>query len=795
MTTKTILLGFLLFATTFMAGQAEPKVYDIVKTSTPPRIDGLGDDEVWNNVSIATEFRMLEPDNGPLARENQQTHLQLAYDDEAFYVFARMYDPSPDSILRQLSPRDRYNVNTDWFAIFINPFNDGLSDFSFHITAAGVQTDGRNTDNGNDISWNTVWESRTRIDSLGWSVELKIPYQCLRFPDIQGKDWGFNATRYIRRTREMYTWNYIDRSTATYELQTGRLRGMEDINSPIRLSFMPYLSAYDNIYPEGRSQSANVGMDLKYGINESFTLDATLIPDFGQVAFDEQFLNLGPFENQFQENRQFFVEGTELFSKGDLLYTRRIGGTPKNFTNASTSELDNQTQDYTRLLNATKVSGRTSGNLGIGVLNAITDNNYIRGTDSLGNEVEVLTEPLTNYNVFVLDQRFDRNKSVSITNTNVWRNGPARDANVTALVLDLNNQKNTYKGFGILKYSHISQGDSSIGDISTAINLSKIDGNWRWELATAYTGDQYDQNDLGFQRRNNQVEYFARGSYEVFQPTGPFNRFRIRLSTRYTTLAEPNVYESFGIGSSFFAVTRNFFAFGADVFLRPVDEIDYFEPRADGYRFIRPGGQEASVWISSDYRKPFAIDSRIRYERWDDYDYQFFSIGIKPIVRVNDHLNFFYDLVPRIGLNNIGWATSDSIGPIMGRRDVTTIEQTLGATYNFTPTMSFGLNFRHYWRTVEYAEYYSIDPDGDMTSLDTDYNRDLNFNALNVDVRFSWWYAPGSELVLLYRNSFLDNGDVDGAYFENLRHSLEMESTHNLSIRLTYFLDYATLAK
>ena len=93
---------------------------------------------------------------------------------------------------------------------------------------------------------------------------------------------------------------------------------------------MPYVSSYVDDFNGKTTYDINAGLDLKYGINESFTLDATLIPDFGQVAYDEQFRNLRPFESQFDENRQFLTEGTELFNIGNLLYTRRIGGAPKN---------------------------------------------------------------------------------------------------------------------------------------------------------------------------------------------------------------------------------------------------------------------------------------------------------------------------------------------------------------------------------------------------------------------------------------------------------------------------------
>ena len=158
------------------------------------------------------------------------------------------------------------------------------------------------------------------------------------------------------------------------------MSNIRDINPPIRLSLMPYASTYVDHFEDKTTLDFNAGMDLKYGINESFTLDATLIPDFGQVAFDNQVLNLSPFEIQFQENRQFFNEGTELFSLGDLFYSRRIGGAPKNITNQDLSGNDSAEvtvrTEFTRLLNATKISGRTNGNLGIGFLNAVTDNNY-----------------------------------------------------------------------------------------------------------------------------------------------------------------------------------------------------------------------------------------------------------------------------------------------------------------------------------------------------------------------------------------------------------------------------------
>ncbi|NJE06863.1 hypothetical protein E3E36_12115, partial [Thermococcus sp. M36] len=119
--------------------------------------------------------------------------------------------------------------------------------------------------------------------------------------------------------------------------QEGFLNSIENIKPPVRLSFSPYVSTYANHYPYNNSiqnnwsNSVNGGMDVKYGINQSFTLDMTLIPDFGQVQSDNQVLNLSPFEVKYNENRSFFTEGTELFNKGNLFYSRRIGGTPLHY--------------------------------------------------------------------------------------------------------------------------------------------------------------------------------------------------------------------------------------------------------------------------------------------------------------------------------------------------------------------------------------------------------------------------------------------------------------------------------
>ena len=179
---------------------------------------------------------------------------------------------------------------------------------------------------------------------------------------------------------------------------------------------------------------SNGGLDLKYGINESFTLDMTLVPDFGQTIFDDQILNVSPFEVRFNENRSFFTEGTELFNKSRLFYSRRIGASPSLSPDTNENEIVTETPASVQLLNASKISGRTSKGLGIGFFNAITEKTYATIEDTLTGETrEELIEPLSNYNVLVLDQVLKNNSYITFTNTNVSKQGATRNANVEKL--------------------------------------------------------------------------------------------------------------------------------------------------------------------------------------------------------------------------------------------------------------------------------------------------------------------------------------------------------------------------
>ncbi|MDZ7846410.1 MAG: DUF5916 domain-containing protein [Owenweeksia sp.] len=246
--------------------------------------------------------------------------------------------------------------------------------------------------------------------------------------------------------------------------------------------------------------------------------------------------------------------------------------------------MDVQTE-YTRLLNATKVSGRTDKNLGIGFLNAITAESYTTFTDADSNQQRELTEPLTNYNMLVLDQRFNRNSSVSFVNTNVWRSGPAYDANVAGLVSSFNFWEGHYQLDASYKRSDQSYADSTVSGQELQVRIGDVDGNWVWAIKEDVKTDTYDPNDMGFLQRNNLWKHYGEVEYRKLQPHGKLNRSTYKLYAVHQSLYASSRFESFYLGISPFWLDRNFNGFGSTITYNPVPSYDYFEPRTAGYFF------------------------------------------------------------------------------------------------------------------------------------------------------------------------------------------------------------------
>ena len=345
-------------------------------------LDGTLNEISWTNAKVATGLTQYSPNPGNAS--SQKTEIRILYDDEAVYVGAQMFDTAPDSILMQYSQRDQIK-NSDEFGIQLSPYNDGINGVSFATTPAGILVDVNISPTGQDFNWDAVWDVETLVDENGWTAEFKIPWSALRFSKMEkGEEivWGVNFYRKIRRFREFAVWEPMDPTSKVEGMrENGELHGLAEITPPPRITLFPYLSAYSESMEGGNlGNRFNGGLDFKAGIGDAFTLDMTLIPDFGQVVADNLVLNLSAFEIQFQDNRPFFTEGTELFNKSGLFYSRRVG-------------------ENLQLINASKFSGRTKGGLGIGALQAFA----VDGQDSTENS------SITSYSLAVLDQSLPNN--------------------------------------------------------------------------------------------------------------------------------------------------------------------------------------------------------------------------------------------------------------------------------------------------------------------------------------------------------------------------------------------------
>jgi hypothetical protein len=399
------------------SGSAPPRTMRAERRSGPISIDGNLDEAAWAKAEPSGEMVQSYPKPGERAPD--QTEIRVLYDDEALYVGIRMFDAHPDSIASGLARRDASaatGIYSDWVHLIIDSYHDRRTAFRFSTTPRGVQKDVyTSNDNNEDSNWDAIWQVGTRVDSLGWVAEYRIPLSQLRFGGSKETDrvWGFQVQRDIARRSERDTWAPWKPDGSGFVSRFGDLTGIRGIAVPERLEVTPYVSSTltrapgevtDPFY-QHTANTPKVGGDLKYGLPYGLTLSATINPDFGQVEVDPAVVNLSAFETSFPEKRPFFLEGGDVFNFGQVvrqndyggqtyLYSRRIGRQPQLGLPDNTAYADMPTQ--TTIASAAKVTGK-NGPWTVGMLDAVTTEQraHVLTTDGLRYDRPV--EPLTNY--------------------------------------------------------------------------------------------------------------------------------------------------------------------------------------------------------------------------------------------------------------------------------------------------------------------------------------------------------------------------------------------------------------
>jgi hypothetical protein len=369
--------------------------------AVPPVLDGRDDDAVWRSSPPIDQFLEAKPSEG--AAPKLRTKARVAYDAHNLYVFVRAFDSNPDSIVRLLSRRDDQTAS-DQIILMLDPYHDRRTGYEFAVNPAGVKVDYAIYNDGDeDVAWDAVWDAATRIDSLGWTAEYRIPLSQLHYSAKGRVSFGFLVWRVIQRHTETVTWPLYRTSKSGFTSQFGELTGLDGLGSPGHAELTPYVltkNVQDASPDLGRSQALTAGGDLKYRFASNLLLNATVNPDFGQVEADPSVLNLTAFETFFTERRPFFVEGKGLFTfnvncvvvvdcnTGEgLFYSRRIGRSPQ----LADTYGDASSPTSSRILGAGKVTGRLPGGFSLGMLDAVTDRVAGPGATTL--------EPTTNYAV------------------------------------------------------------------------------------------------------------------------------------------------------------------------------------------------------------------------------------------------------------------------------------------------------------------------------------------------------------------------------------------------------------
>lgn len=795
-----------------------------MRAALPPSIDGDDRDDVWARAQRLDGFRVFDPveDGEPTFR----TEARIAYDDRNLYVFVRAFDARPDSIMALLSRRDE-RTQSDYVRVIVDSYHDKRTGYQFMVNPAGVQRDiYLYNDSQEDVTWNAVWDVKTAIDSLGWTAEFRIPLSQLRFPEREEHTFGIGIHREVARLNERSSWPLWRRSEFGIASQLGEVRGLTGIASPRRLELMPYsVQANDSRLRAdgyGRAQRMALGADLKYGLSSNLTLDATINPDFGQVEADPGVLNLGAFEQFFEERRPFFLEGTGIFrydvdcNDGQCtgpFYSRRIGRSPQaGFLSAD----PNAVPLNSTILGAAKVTGRTSRGLSLGILDAVT------GRESVAESLTV--EPRTNYFVARAQQDLRRGQSgIGLIVTAVHRDldgyterflrreaytagldgrhrfGRGGNLQLTGQVYGslvrgsadaiARTQQSTVHLFqrpdDDLRYDPTRTALSGVG---SGLALSKNGGGiTRFHTNLWYKGAGLEINDVGFMTNANSMGWSNWFAFVFQEPRLFYRRWQVNFNQWNSWLTD-GMATGRGGNINMNGQLRNMWFVYAGV---------GGETGTYCGACLRGGPalyENASVqgWagFTGDQRRPVYLSLNTFARRTDG--------GRSHLVEVNPSihgrvassfstavgLSLSRNVDDRQWLGNFGDVASDTAHYTVGRLHQRTVAVTTRVNWTASPTLSLQVYAQPFVTGGEYSDWRAVD-----APRERDYDRrfrpftqrgepaGFNFKQFRSNTVLRWEYRPGSTLFLVWAQGRLQDG-LDAGTFELRRDYRNLFSAH-----------------
>ena len=757
------------------------------RTSVPPIIDGIIDDEVWENAKIENEFVQFEPYN--LSVPSERTEIRLMYDNDHVYIAVNNYDSEPEKITGILNRRDRwmeaFDTHSDWVGIAFDSNNDDRTGYWFAVNPAGSRMDVYVSGEGMKAfnpSWDAVWEFKTALHDQGWSVEMKIPFSVFQFDANKNEDWGFQISRYIHRLQEEVHWPGRAKGLSGFVPYYGTLKGMDNIPSPKKVEILPYVLSGNN----DKSNVSSLGIDMKYGLSAKSSLNLTINPDFGQVEADPSVLNLTAFETKFEEKRPFFIEGGSFFkNRYQLFHSRRIGQTPSTLTPEEGLIIDRP--DATTILGAGKILGEFSGGTKYGIIEAVTDEEFgvweYESGDSIIQE-NIMLEPMTNYFIGRIEQPvFNNLSTIGVMMTDLRRN-EAGYANVLGLDWKLKFMDNALTLKGQIVHS-TKDGESGNG---ARFNIGYLDPKW-WDLnvVIGFTDDQYEINDMGFNERNDKWYYGSYGGLRKQDPWGRFlgNFLEYRLFINGRRRDRLTLSKSLSIEQR--NELKNYWSFGAELnmqFAAYNDEDTFRDERAWVYQSETEG--YGIFWFQTDKRKKLILRPYLGYGRGEyrPWGYRFgLNLRFQPLNNINLMIEGFQDL----GTKSMEWVgiEEDSIGANIIYAESASLMNDIQFRFNwtFTPDLTFEAFIQPFTVDMNYKTFHKLlaEKTRDLEPYQYNDNPDFRINNIVGTLVLRWEYRPGSTLFFVY-NLHTNN------YYSASDDSWDKDTANSLFIKFNYWL-------
>ncbi|HKQ59499.1 MAG TPA: DUF5916 domain-containing protein [Candidatus Eisenbacteria bacterium] len=788
---------------------AQKPAAQAVRLEEPVNVDGTLSESVWQTAEPFTALVQRDPVEG--SRPSQRTEVRFAYDDDAFYVGARLYDTAPDSVVGQLARRD-VSIASDRFGVYLDPYRDRRTGYYFMINAAGTLYDGTlSNDVEENRSWDGVWQGRARRDSEGWTVEMRIPYSQLRFRGGSPQTWGVNVVREIPRRREKSYAVYRPRKASGFVSRFPELTGIERISPRPAIELMPYVTSrseflgrpVDDPFRQESRMRGNGGGDLRARLGP-LTLNATGNPDFGTVEIDPETVNLSDVEDFFEEKRPFFVEGASAFAFGRegagdywdsdwddpvFFYSRRIGRAPQGRVPSSEFE---EIPVATRILGAGKLIGRPGRHWTLGTLHAVTGREMARLANP-GRAWQAEIEPQTYYGVTRAQREFGRRAGLGLLGTTALRtfDDPALRPQLNSgsllggldgwLFLD---RRETWVVSGWSAFSRVEgdrrrmialqrssthyfqrpdAGHVEVDSFATRLEgwasrywINKQKGAVLFNTGVGFVAPQFDVNDLGFQRRSDIINGHIGTGYKWTKPHDLWRYQTLKISG-FATFDHGGNPTRRGVEASSYTEYKNGHTLsGWAIFDAP--SVNNRRTRG-GPLTLNPHAWSGGIDYSTDTQRRSSLYASVGGSSsyngsWSLFAYP--SVAWKPTSALSVKLTPGWERLHEDA--QFVTSSSASSSPTYGRRyvfatlDQHTASASLKIDWTFTPRIGLQTYIQPFVSSAAYTGFKALAAPRSYAFTPTAPVSDLDFTvrSLKGNAVLRWEYRPGSTAYLVW---------------------------------------------